>query len=130
MKLQRILPLSAILVGVAALPSLAGSSYVENSFNLKSIFNGKSSTTVNVDEIYKGWRSAGSDAVKKEWSTTKATEVKDGRYFSEVDKADIKTTSFAREKGDFTTTTAVRVNESYDFSGFDKDHRVTSGFDF
>jgi hypothetical protein len=130
MKLQKILPLSAILVGVAALPSFAGSSYVENSYNLKSTFNGRSDTNVKVDEVYKGWRSAGSNATKNEWSTTTVTEAKDGRNFTETDTADISTTSYASESGDFRTTTNVAVKESYNFSGFDKDHRVTSGFDF
>ncbi|MGF1602180.1 MAG: hypothetical protein ACFCU8_09190 [Thermosynechococcaceae cyanobacterium] len=130
MKLQKILPLSAILVAAAALPSLAGSTYVENSYNLRSTFNGKSHTNVKVDEVYKGWRSADSSATKNVWSTTTTTENKDGRTFSEVDKADIRTTSGSWEKGDFTNTTAVRQTESYDFSGFSKDHRVTSGYNF
>ncbi|MGB7413955.1 MAG: hypothetical protein WA902_07080 [Thermosynechococcaceae cyanobacterium] len=130
MKLQKILPLSAILVAAAALPSLAGTSFVENSYNLKSTFNGKSSTNINVNEVYKGWREAGSNATKNEWSTTTTTEAKDGRTFHEVDKADIATSSYSHEKGDFTTTTNVAVKESYDFSGFDKTHRVTSGFSF
>jgi hypothetical protein len=130
MKLQQILPLSAILVAAAALPSLAGSTYVENSYNLRSTFNGKSNTSVKVDEVYKGWRSADSSATKNVWSTTTTTEHKDGRSFEEVDRADIQTTSRSWEKGDFTNTTAVRQNESYDFSGFSKDHRVTSGYSF
>jgi hypothetical protein len=130
MKLQQILPLSAILVAAAALPSLAGSTYVENSYNLRSTFNGKSNTSVKVDEVYKGWRSADSSATKNVWSTTTTTENKDGRSFHEVDKADIHTTSGSWEKGDFTNTTAVRQHESYDFSGFSKDHRVTSGYSF
>ncbi|PZD72131.1 hypothetical protein C1752_04109 [Acaryochloris thomasi RCC1774] len=138
MKLQRVLPLSAILVGFAALPSLAGSSYVENSFNLKNTYNGHSDTKVKVHEVYKGTRSAGSDAVKNEWSvtTTDYTEKGDvaGSWretnFSEVDVADISVSSWSSEHGRFKNTTDVAVHESYDFSGFDKTHRVTSGFDF
>ncbi|MGB7413956.1 MAG: hypothetical protein WA902_07085 [Thermosynechococcaceae cyanobacterium] len=130
MKLQRILPLSALLVAAAALPSLAGTSFVENSYNLKSTFNGKSSTNINVNEVYKGHRTAGSDASKTEKSITTTTEAKDGRTFNEVDTADIATSSYSRESGDFATATNVAVKESYDFSGFDKTHRVTSGFSF
>ncbi|MGF1602181.1 MAG: hypothetical protein ACFCU8_09195 [Thermosynechococcaceae cyanobacterium] len=130
MKLQKILPLSAILVVFAALPSFAGSTYVENSYNLRSTFNGKSHTNVNVDEIYSGHRSATSSATKKVASTTTTTEAKDGRTFNETDVADIYTTSSSSEAGNFTNTTAVRQTESYDFSGFSKDHRVTSGYNF
>ncbi|PZD71496.1 hypothetical protein C1752_06116 [Acaryochloris thomasi RCC1774] len=96
MKLQKVLPLSAILVGFAALPSFAGSSYVENSFNLKNTYNGHSNTDVDVNQVYWGTRSAGSDATKDEYSitTTEYNESGDvaGSWretnFSEVDVAD------------------------------------------
>jgi hypothetical protein len=130
MKLQKILPLSAILVAAAALPSLAGSTYVENSYNLKSTFNGRSNTTVDVNEHYSGTRSAHSSATKDVTSETTTTEAKDGRTFHEKDIATINTTSTSSESGDFTNTTAVKQTESYDFSGFAKDHRVTSGYSF
>ncbi len=138
MKLQKVLPLSAILVGVAALPSLAGSSYVENSFNLKNTFNGRSNTDVDVHQLYEGTRSAGSDAVKNETSTTTTDYYETGDVagswretnFSEIDVADISVSSWSRESGSFSNSTDVAVDESYNFSGFDKTHRVTSGFDF
>ncbi|PZD72132.1 hypothetical protein C1752_04110 [Acaryochloris thomasi RCC1774] len=138
MKIQRILPLSAILVGFAALPSLAGSSYVENSFNLKNTYNGYSKTDVDVNQLYLGTRSAGSDATKDEYSITKTDYNEKGDVagswretnFSEVDVADISVSSWSEESGAFINSTKVAVDESYQFSGFDKTHRVTSGFDF
>ncbi len=138
MKLQKIIPLSAIFIGFLALPSFAGSSYVENSFNLKNTYNGVSDTNVNIKQIYQGIRSAGSDAVKNELSitTTDYSEYGDvaGSWretnFSEIDIADITAKSWSREYGRFKNVTNVAVKESYDFSGFDKTHRVTSGFDF
>lgn len=130
MKLQKILPLSCIAVSLAALPALAGSSYVENSYRLRSITGGTSTTNVDVSEIYSGWRKADSTAVKTEWGTTTVTEAKDGRTFHETESFDITARSGSWERGDFTKTTDVNVTEVYHFTGFEKDHRVTSGFDF
>ncbi len=143
MKLQKVLPLSAILVGFAALPSLAGSSYVENSYDLKNTFNGRSSTKVRVDETYKGWREAGSDATKTVNATTTTSYNEWGDItadngdvawrdttFNETDTTNITVNSWSKEKGDFTRTTDIDVDESYNFTGFNKTHKVTSGFSF
>lgn len=130
MKLQKVLPLSAVLVGLAALPSVAGSSYVENSYRLRSITDGTSTTNVDVAEIYEGTRTASSNAVKTEWGTTTVTEANDGRTFDETESFDIEATSSSSESGHFSKTTDVDVTETYHFTGFEKDHRVTSGYDF
>jgi hypothetical protein len=130
MKLQTILPISAILVGAVALPSFAGETSVRNTYDLRSTFNGHSKTTIDVNEVYKGDRSASSYATKNGWTSTSVTENKDGRHFTEQDKFDISTTSNSHEKGTFVNTTNVKSEESYDFSGFSKDHKTASGYKF
>ncbi|KAI9133310.1 hypothetical protein [Acaryochloris sp. CCMEE 5410] len=131
MKFQKIAPLAVLIsLGAAALPAAAGESYVENSYRLKSTFNGHSTTNVNVHETYNANTWADSSAVKTEWGSTTVTEAKDGRTFHETESFDIVTESSAREDGRLSRTVNVSTTESYDFSGFDKDHRVTSGFSF
>jgi hypothetical protein len=130
MKWCRTIPLSLVLLGVAALPSFAGSTYVENSYRVRSIFNGKSTTKIDIKEIYEGVREATSSAVKREWGSTSVSEIKDGRHFIERDRFDITTRSASQERGNFVQNTNVSVRESFDFSGFEKNHRVTGGFDF
>lgn len=143
MMLRKVLPLSFLFVSLAALPALAGSSYVENSFNLRNIYNGKSKTDVNINEIYHGIRSAGSDAIKNTHSVTTTSYKEKGDIrldngdtvwrntkFYETDVSDIVTTSWSRESGSFSKLTNINVRDTYNFSGFDKVHRATSGFDF
>ena len=130
MKWCRALSLSVILLNVVVLPSFAGSAYVEDSYRLRKIFNGESTTKVKIKEIYTGIREADSYAVKREWGSTVAIEAKDGRNFYENDRFNITTKSSAQERGNVRKVTNVNVIESYEFSGFNKSHRVTSGFDF
>lgn len=132
MKLQKIAS-AAILVSlglVAASPAFAGETYVYNKYRLKSTFNGKSSTDVKVNETYNATTWAGSESTKTEWGNTTVTEAKDGRNFHEYEAFDITTTSKATEDGKLSRTTNVNNHESYNFSGFDKDHIVGSGFSF
>lgn len=131
MKFQKIAPLAVLIsLGAAALPAAAGSSYVENSIRLRSIKDGRSTTNINVHETYNAKTWAHSSATKHEWGSTSVTEDKDGRWFKEHDTYDIVTKSYAQEDGKLSRTVNVHTNESYNFSGFEKDHRVTSGFDF
>ncbi len=130
MKWCSAIPLSFVLLSVVTLPSLAGSSYVENSYKVRSIFNGKSTTKIDIQEVYEGVREATSSAVKREWGTTSVSEIQNGRNFAERDRFDITTRSSSQERGNVLKNTNISVRESYDFSGFEKSHRVTSGFDF
>jgi hypothetical protein len=130
MKWRTAISLSLVFVSAVTLPSFAGSSYVEDSYRLRSIYNGESTTKIDIKEVYQGTREADSSAVKREWGTTSVTEVKDGRSFVETDRYDATARSYSREAGDFLKTTTVSVQESFDFNGFSKAHRVTSGFEF
>lgn len=130
MRVRTALPLSVIFTSLTALSAQAGSSYVENSYRLRSITNGRSLTNINISETYQGWREAVSSATKREWGATAVSEWRDGRDFREQERFDITATSKAYEKGDFIKNTDVYVRETYHFTGFEKDHRVTSGFDF
>lgn len=131
MKFQKIAPLAVLIsLGAAALPASAGSSYVENSYRLKSIYNGKSTTNIRVHETYKADTWAHSSATKNEWGHTSVSEHKDGRKFNEYEAFDITTSSYAQEDGKLHRNVNIHTKESYNFSGFEKDHRVTSGFDF
>ncbi|MGB7413954.1 MAG: hypothetical protein WA902_07075 [Thermosynechococcaceae cyanobacterium] len=130
MKWRSSIPFSFIFLAVVTLPSFAGSSYVENSYKVRSIFNGESKTKIDIKEVYEGVREAGSSAVKREWGTTSVAESRDGRNFLEKDRFDVTTKSYSQERGNFLKTTNVSIRESYDFSGFEKNHRVSSGFDF
>lgn len=148
MKLQRLLPLSATLfIGMAAMPALAGTSSVTNSFSTRDIKNGWSKTNIDVHEHYKFWREGGSDATKSEWGVTvvtdnlnasKPTSYKgkpqrpsgDSSTFYELDVYEAEASSWSYEKGDGHKTTDVTVEEAYDFTGFDKTHTVSSGFSF
>jgi hypothetical protein len=130
MRLRYALSLSCLLISAVAWPSLAGSTSVTNSYQFRSIFNGKSSTEIDIKEIYTGWRSAESSAVKEGWTSTDISEYKNGRYFNERDRFDIKTSSYSRERGDFANKTDIKIRESYDFTGFNKSHEVVSSYDF
>ncbi|WP_299485384.1 hypothetical protein [Acaryochloris sp. IP29b_bin.137] len=130
MKFQKIAPLAVLLSLGAALPASAGSSYVKNSYDLRSIYDGKSTTNIHVHETYKADTWAHSSATKKEWGYTSVTEHKDGRDFNEFESFDIKTTSYAQEDGRLERDVRVHTHESYKFSGFEKDHTVSSGFEF
>ncbi len=130
MKCHYVLPGLLLFLSVAAQRASAGSAYAENSYRVRQIFNGKSETKLDIQETYSGERKAGSTAIKREWGTTTVTESANGRNFVETDRFDITTRSYSRERGDFLRTTNINVTESYDFSGFEKSHRVTSGFDF
>ncbi|NJK40233.1 MAG: hypothetical protein HC934_00625 [Acaryochloridaceae cyanobacterium SU_2_1] len=131
MKLQQIASAAIFIsLGLAALPAVAGETYVENSYRLKSIYNGKSTTNVNVKETYNATTWAGSNATKREWGSTTVTEAANGRTFNEHEAFDIVTTSSATEDGKLSRITNVDSKDFYEFSGFNKDHRVTSGFSF
>ncbi|WP_299492011.1 hypothetical protein [Acaryochloris sp. IP29b_bin.137] len=132
MKAQRLLPLcSALFLGLAAAPAFAGSSSVSNSWNIRDIKGGYSSTSVNVTDNYSYWREAGSDAIKKERGVNIVKDYnKGGPSLYEKDVYNITAKSWTYEKGDGHSTTTVNVNEHYYFDGLDKTHTVTSGYSF
>lgn len=131
MKFHKIAPLAVLIsLGAAALPAAAGESYVENSYRVKSIFNGHSTTNVRVKEQYDARTWAGSVSTKEVEATTTTSGDKDGVWFKEVDNSKIKTVSSATEDGKLSRTTNVTQRDSYDYSGINKDHRVTGGFSF
>ncbi|MGR3275496.1 hypothetical protein ACSYAD_10315 [Acaryochloris marina NIES-2412] len=131
MKLQKIAPLAVLIsLGAAALPAAAGESYVENSYRVKSIFNGHSTTNVNVHETYDATTWAGSVSTKHVDATTTTKGDKDGVWFEETDHSTISTISSATEDGKLSRTTNVHNTDSYDYSGINKTHRVTGGFSF
>ena len=139
MKAQRLLPLcSALFLSLAAAPAFAGSTSVNNSWNLRDITNGKSTTNIDVKETYWGTRDASSTATKTEWGVNIVTDnlnahgkpTGDGPTLFEYDSYDITATSTAGEWGSFDKTTTVGVEESYNFEGLDKSHTVTSSFSF
>lgn len=132
MKAQRLLPVcSALFLGFVAMPAFAGTSSVSNSWNIRDIKNGHSSTTVNVTDNYSYWREAGSDAVKKERGVNIVKDYnKGGPSLYEKDVYKIKASSWTYEKGDGHSLTEVVVSESYNFDGLDKTHTVTSGYSF
>ena len=136
----KIASLSTVLVGTMSLPALAGgaSTYVENSYSLRNIYNGRSETKVNIDSTYEFDRTAQSNASKigTTSSTTKQSAYghKDGfdisQTFEEKDNFNIENTSSVTETGSGTETKTVEVTDSYSYNGFDKTHRVTSGFGY
>lgn len=131
MKFQKIAPLAVLVsLGAAALPAAAGESYVENSYRIRSIYNGHSTTNVNVHETYDAKTWARSETTKTEWGTTTTTGDKDGVWFNETESFDIVANSSAGEDGRLWRETNVHSTETYDFSGINKDHRVTAGFSF
>lgn len=152
MKAQRLLPLcSALFLGLAAAPAFAGSASVSNSFSIRDIKNGWSHTSVNIGEIYAGYRSAGADAKKvsvgytttKDGSQTtkttgscsyyhcnKQTTTTNNGLFEEVDVSAATSSSWSREGGYFVKATKINATEYYQFDGIDKTHTVGSSFSF
>ena len=136
----KIASLSTVLVGAMSVPAFAGgaSSYVENDFSVRNIYNGRSSTKVNVDSNYKFDRHATSVSTKEGHSLTTTSQSasgdKDGFWidqsFDEVDSFDISATTTVTESGWGNETKSVRVNDSYSYNGIDKTHRVTTGFSY
>ncbi|PZD72133.1 hypothetical protein C1752_04108 [Acaryochloris thomasi RCC1774] len=130
MKCRRFLPLICFSWLVASLPAIAGSAYVGNSQSRRVITNGKAETRLNVREVYNGEREADAFAVKRERGKTSITYVEDGRNVQEDTYFDVTSRSYSREQGTVLKNTTVRVQESYEFTGFQESHRVTAGFDF
>ena len=139
LSLRKALPISAVLTAFCALPALAGSSYTENTYSLRNITNGSSTTTVDVTETTNRWGYGESYNTKNGYESTKVNQWSggtdaNGQYvstdLSESDYFDISATSYAYEQFDSTATTKVKIEDSYNYSGTDKTHRTTAGFDF
>jgi hypothetical protein len=153
MKLLRILPITAgLLLSAVSLPAFAGTSSVSNSYSIRDIHDGVSTTNVDVHESYSGYRNAYSDAYKDEYGITVTTDgssttsrkwqscgygcstdtttVSDDARFEEVDVYYASTHSYASEYGTFYNNTHVDVTDTYKYDGFDKTHTVSSGFSF
>ena len=136
----KIASLSTVLVGAMSVPAFAGgaSSYVENDFSVRNIYNGRSETKVNIDSNYKFDRSAVSYSSKEGTSYTETNQSasgdKDGFWidqsFNEVDDFTISASTTVTENGWGNETKTVRVSDSYSYNGIDKTHRVTTGFSY
>jgi hypothetical protein len=138
----------ALLVLLSAVPSaFAGSAGVTNSWKTRDIKNGKYEMKVNVDDKYYYNRDAKATAWKKEYGATVITDndyksdkgVKDSSKsynnddstkFTEVDYYKAGAESYNKEWGYGHTFTDVSVKETYDFSGFEKTHSVSSDFSY
>ena len=134
----KVASLSALCTAAISAPALAGSSYVENDYSIRNVFNGRSRTDVKIDSQYDFQRSASSNASKVGTTRTETNQSSRGdvdgfwteQSFNEVDNFDIASYSNASETGSGWRTEKIRVNDSYSYNGIDKTHRVTSGFDF
>ena len=136
----KVASLSTVLVGALSVPALAGgaSSYVENDFSVRNIYNGRSSTKVNIDSNYDFTRSAESYSTKNGTSVTTTSQSakghKDGfdinQSFNEQDNFEISASTTVTENGSGNETKTVRVSDSYSYNGIDKTHRVTTGFSY
>ena len=153
MKLHRFIPASVgILVLVGAVPAaFAGSAGVTNSWSTRDIKNGKYEMNVDVYDKYYYHRDAKATAWKEEYGATLITDNigdsssgvcssssrcdrpsrnEDSTKFVELDLYKAGSDSYAKEWGKGYTYTTVDIKETYDFSGFDKTHSVSSSFSY
>ena len=130
--------LSTLFAAALTAPALAGSTYVENDYSIRNIYNGRSRTNVKIDSNYEFDRKAYSRASKKGTSFTETDQISKGdvdkvwqdQTFAEVDDFRIDTASKSIEVGDGFKRENIRVQDSYSYNGIDKTHRVTSGYDY
>lgn len=134
----KVASLSTLFVTALSLPAFAGSTYVENDYSIRNIYNGRSRTKVRIDSRYDFTRKASSTAKKYGTSNTVTRQASKGdvdglwqeQSFYEVDDFTISTSSKSSEIGKGHKIEKIRVNDTYSFNGIDKTHRVTSGYDY
>ena len=151
--------LGMLMILSVAPAAFAGSAGVTNSWSTRDIKNGYSKLDVNVYEDYHFERDAYASAWKKEHGVTVVTDNLDGggggkggqKYdfcgrsgdckpsqqgkddstkFAEIDVYWAGSDSYAKESGYGYKTTDVHLYETYEFSGFDKTHSVSSDFSY
>jgi hypothetical protein len=142
----------ALLVLLSAVPAaFAGSAGVTNSWKTRDIKNGHSEMKVNVDDKYYYNRDAKATAWKEEYGATVITDNysdkgggvcktsekcnphsknDDSTKFAEIDVYKAGSDSYNKEWGYGHTFTNVSLKETYDFSGFEKTHSVSSDFSY
>jgi hypothetical protein len=147
----------ALMVLLSAIPSaFAGSAGVTNSWKTRDIKNGKYEMNVKVDDKYYYNRDAKATAWKEEYGKTVITDNDykgdkgicesdkchssydgnssykndDSTKFAEVDYYKAGSESYNKEWGSGRTFTDVSIKETYDFSGFEKTHSVSSDFSY
>ena len=136
----KIISLSTVLVGALSIPAIAGgaSTYVENSYSIRNIFSGLSETKVRLDSTYRFDRKSISDSLKQGTTSSRTNQSASGdvdgfwvdQSFREVDKFNIYSRSNVVENGWGIEKVSLRSFDSYQYNGFDKTHRVTSGFGY
>ena len=132
--------LSTVLVGALSLPAIAGgaSTYFENSYNIRNIFNGLSETKVRLDSTYRFDRKSVSDSLKQGTTNSVTKQSASGdvdgfwteQSFIEKDKFHISARSNVTENGWGVEKVRLTSFDTFQYNGFDKTHRVTSGFSY
>lgn len=154
MKTRKIVSVSlGLLMILASAPAaFAGSAGVTNSWSTRDIKNGRSKLNVNVKDNYYYKRDAKANAWKEEYGVTVVTDNVDGgkggdlcgrskcakppqkgddsTKFAEIDVYHAGADSYASEKGHGYTFTKINLKETYDFTGFEKTHSVSSDFSY
>jgi hypothetical protein len=151
MKTKAIFSLSAILLGMGALPSFAGEAFVSNSHSWQNIFNGYGRSDSSFYEKYNGSRLAIAGAVKHEYGYSRSDsgyapkyEEKGSSHGIDYRNADFerdsyrpnssgyvytaKAASLNVEYGQFKQKTEANSYQTYNFTGGSKSHTVGSGF--
>ncbi|NCJ08524.1 hypothetical protein GS597_18825 [Synechococcales cyanobacterium C] len=122
MKTQTILSISALLLGMGALPSVAGEAFVTNSHSWQNITNGRGYSETKFQEKYEGYRLGLAGAIKYE----------EGYSFSEEKGKGLEylaaSGSLNAEVGKFKQNTYVFAYQDYRFTGGSDSHSVSSGF--
>jgi hypothetical protein len=153
MKIQAILSLSTLVLGMGAVPSFAGEAFVTNSSSWQNITNGHGRSETTFHESYNGSRLAVAGAVKYEngYSYTNPERSPQPVTRSESSNPDEQygsgnsersynpntrqgytytaaSYSLNAEFGDFHQTTNSKAYQSYNFTGGSNSHSVSSGF--
>ena len=136
----QITSLSVIFINTLSLSAFAGgaSSYVENDFRIRNIYNGRSETKVRVDSNYTFDRKAISDSIKQGTSLSVTKQSASGdvggfwveQSFKEIDNFNISANTTLEERGWGQEIKNVRSFDTYRYNGFDKTHRVSTGFSY
>lgn len=97
---------------------------------MRIITNGESESNLHIREIYNGVREAEALAEERERGKTTVVSIEDDRVVKEDIRFDNTTKSYSRERGNVRRTTDVRVQESFEFSGFQESRTITADFEF
>jgi hypothetical protein len=150
MNTKAIFSLSAILLGMGAIPAFAGEASVTNSYSWQNITNGYGKSNTTFHESYEGYRLAVAGAYKVEngynysnpnpgYSSTPVEKVSsDSMQYGESNNPRYLTGnnyvatsgSLNLEYGTFKQTTDTNASQTYNFTGGSNSHTVSSGFSY